>query len=259
MKKNYFDLSGRTAVITGAGSGLGRTMAVGLAQYGANVTALDLNKDTAEETAEMVRAEGQKALAVQCDVTSVEQVSAAIARTVEQFGTIDVLINSAAATKYVPSLEFNVDDWMHVVNVNLKGSFICCQAAGRVMAKQKKGSIINMSSIYGIAGVERGISPYATSKAGINGLTRMLAVEWGPLGIRVNAMVPCQFRSKGFEQVLGRFPDPPAMLKSMVDKIPLGRIGEPDEIVGSTVYLASDASAMVTGHLLYIDGGFLAR
>jgi NAD(P)-dependent dehydrogenase (short-subunit alcohol dehydrogenase family) len=127
------------------------------------------------------------------------------------------------------------------------------------MARNKTGSIINMSSIYGIAGVERGISPYATSKAGINGLTRMLAVEWGSLGIRVNAIAPCQFRSAGFEQVLSRFPDPQAMLKGMISNIPLGRIGEPDETVGAALFLGSDASSMVTGHTLYLDGGFLAR
>jgi len=259
MGKNYFDLSGRVAVITGAGGGLGRVMAAGLAQYGARIVAADLSADGAQETAGLVQKEGQEALAIQCDVSSQNDVDQVVARTVEKFGTIDILINSAAATKYCSSLTIAVEDWMHVIDVNLKGTFMCCQAAGRVMEKKKKGSIINMSSIYGIAGVERGISAYATSKGGINGLTRMLAVEWAPLGIRVNAIVPCQFRSWGFEVTLSRFPDPQAMLKKMEANIPLGRVGEPDEIVGGVLYLASDASSMVTGDLLYIDGGYLAR
>lgn len=259
MGKNYFDLSGRTAVVTGSGSGLGRAMAIGLAQYGANVVCTDANAVTAKETAELVKKEGRQALDIQCDVTSQEDVAKAIASTVEKFGTVDVMVNSAGLSKYVPSLDYPIDEWMRVIEVNVKGTFICCQAAGRVMAKNKKGSIINMSSIYGIAGVERGISPYATSKAGINGLTRMLAVEWGSLGIRVNAIAPCQFRSPGFDLVVSKFPDPQAMLKSMISNIPLGRVGEPEEIVGGALYLASDASSMVTGHILYIDGGFLAR
>ena len=259
MKKNVFDLSGRVAVLTGAGGGLGQVMAAGLAQYGADVVCTDANAEGVAVAAELVKKEGREALGIQCDVADQEDIDNVVARTVEKFGTIDIWVNSAAVTTYVPSLTISIDDWMHVINVNLKGTFMCCQAAGRVMEKNKKGSIINLSSIFGIAGSGRANAAYGISKAGIDGITRMLAVEWAPLGIRVNSIAPCQFRSWGFEITLSKFPDPEAMLQSMKANIPLGRPGEPEEIIGGVVYLASDASSMVTGDTLYIDGGFLAR
>jgi NAD(P)-dependent dehydrogenase (short-subunit alcohol dehydrogenase family) len=168
-------------------------------------------------------------------------------------------VNSAGITKHVPPGEFRMTDWMHIIDVNLKGTFMCCQAVGRVMEKNHKGSIINLTSILGIVGVGRGNSAFSASKGGVNGLTRDLAIEWAPCGIRVNAIAPCQFESPSFRKAIQEFPDPDALLEKIVSNIPLGRIGRTEEIIGTAVYLASDASSMVTGHIIHLDGGYLAR
>jgi len=195
---------------------------------------------------------------VRCDVSSQEDVDNLVARTIEKFGDIDILVNSAGITKHVPPGDFLMKDWMRIIEVNLKGTFMCCQAVGRVMEKNKKGSIINLTSILGLVGVGRGNSAFAASKGGVNGLTRELAIEWAPYGIRVNAIAPCQF-NPGVQNALLEFPNPEALLKKIIDNIPLGRVGEADEIVGTAVYLASEASSMVTGHIVHLDGGYLAR
>lgn len=259
MDSNIFDLSGRIALISGAGGeGFGRSMAAGFARFGADVVCADVSLEGAEKNAELVRQEGGKALAVRCDVSSQEDVENMVAATVKEFGTIDVLVNSAGITKHVPPTEFDMVDWMRIIEVNLKGTFMCCRAAGRIMLKKGKGSIISISSILGSAGTGRGNSAYAASKGGIDALTRELAIEWAGSGIRVNAIAPCQF-NPGVQAALDEFPDPDALKNRMLDNIPVGRIGEADEIVGSAVYLASDASSMVTGHIIHLDGGYLAR
>jgi NAD(P)-dependent dehydrogenase (short-subunit alcohol dehydrogenase family)/mannose-6-phosphate isomerase-like protein (cupin superfamily) len=256
--KNLFDLTGRVAIITGV-EGLGRSMARGFADFGAAVVCADIDPNVAKKTAELVKQAGREALDVQCDVTSQKDVDALVARTLEKFGNIDILVNSAGITKHVPPSEFRMEDWMRIIDVNLKGTFLCCQAVGRIMEKNRKGSIINITSILGVVGVGRGNSAFAASKGGVNGLTRELAIEWAPCGIRVNAIAPCQFESPAFRKAIGEFPDPDALLKKIISNIPLGRIGETDEIIGTAVYLASDASSMVTGHIVYLDGGYLAR
>jgi NAD(P)-dependent dehydrogenase (short-subunit alcohol dehydrogenase family) len=192
-------------------------------------------------------------------VSNQKDVNNLVARTMEKFGTIDILINNAGTTKHVPPSDFLIEDWMHIIDVNLKGTFMCCQAVGRIMEKNKKGSIINITSILGLVGGGRGNSAFAASKGGVNGLTRELAIEWAPCGIRVNAIAPCQFHSPGFNKAIHEFPDPESLLKKIISNIPLGRIGESDEIIGTAVYLASEASSMVTGHIVHLDGGYLAR
>ena len=256
--KNLFDLSGRVAVITGV-AGLGRSMARGFADFGAAVVCADSDPNIAKEAAELVKKAGGKALDVRCDVTSQADVDTLVARTLEKFGDIDILVNSAGTTKHVPPRDFLLEDWMHVIDVNLKGTFLCCQAVGRIMEKNRKGSIVNLTSILGVVGVGRGNSAFAASKGGVNGLTHELAIEWAPYGIRVNAIAPCQFESPAFRKAIHEFPDPDALLAKIITNIPLGRIGKSDEIIGTAVYLASDASSMVTGHIVYLDGGYLAR
>lgn len=258
MGKNIFDLSGQVAIITGAGNGLGRSIAVGFARHGANVVCADIDSEGMEATAELVKKEGQQALVIHCDVSSQEDVDNLVAHTMEEFGDIDILVNSAGITKHVPPSDFLMKDWMHVIEVNLKGTFMCCQAVGRIMEKNKKGNIINLTSILGLVGVGRGNSAFAASKGGMNGLTRELAIEWAPCGIRVNAIAPCQFKTPGFDKAIDEFPNPEPLLEKMKSKIPLGRIGESDEIIGTAVYLASEASSMVTGHIVHLDGGYLA-
>ena len=258
MSKNIFDLSGRVAIITGAGSGFGRSIAVGFAWYGANVVCADIDTQGMEETTELVKKENQEALVIHCDVTNQEDVDNLVAATMEKFGNIDILVNSAGITKHVPPSDFLMKDWMYVIEVNLKGTFMCCQAVGRIMEKKRKGNIINITSLLGLVGVGRGNSAFAASKGGVNGLTRELAIEWAPCGIRVNAIAPCQFQTPGFDKAIHEFPDPEPLLEKMKSKIPLGRIGESDEIIGTAVYLASEASSMVTGHIVHLDGGYLA-
>ena len=258
MGKNIFDLSGRVAIITGAGSGFGRSIAVGFAWYGANVVCADIDTRGMEVTTELVKKEGKRSLVIHCDVTNQEDVDNLVAHTMQKFGNVDILVNSAGTSKHVPPSDFLMKDWMHVIEVNLKGTFMCCQAVGRIMEKNKKGNIINLTSILGLVGVGRGNSAFAASKGGVNGLTRELAIEWAPCGIRVNAIAPCQFKTPGFDKAIDEFPDPEPLLEKMKSKIPLGRIGESDEIIGTAVYLASEASSMVTGHIVHLDGGYLA-
>lgn len=258
MGKNIFDLTGQLAIITGGGSGLGRSMAVGFAWYGANVVCADVNIQGAEETAELVRKEGQEALAVCCDVTNQENVDNLVAVTMEKFSTIDILVNSAGITKHVPPSDFLMKDWMHIINVNLKGTFMCCQAVGRIMEKNKKGNIINITSLLGVIGVGGGNSAYCASKAGIIGMTRDLAIEWALCGIRVNAIAPCPFKTPMLDKAIEESPDPEPLVAGIKSRIPMGRIGESDEIIGTAVYLASEASSMVTGHVVHLDGGYLA-
>ena len=252
---NMFSLVGQVALVTGGVGGLGRPIAVGLAAAGATVVVADLTLDQADGVLAEIAATGQTGLALPLDVTSATAVQTVINRLLTDFGRIDILVNCHGVTKRLPSVDFLEADWDQIIDVNLKGTFLCCQRVGRVMIRQGRGSIINLASIGGLVGLPTSVA-YCASKGGVVQLTRTLGVEWAPLGVRVNAIAPSSFNTPMVRRVLDAEPE---YRERVVSKIPIGRIAEAEEIVGSVIYLASAASSMVTGAILAVDGGYTAQ
>lgn len=255
-----FDLSGRVALVTGAGGALGSRMAVGLATFGADVVCVEPTVAQSDATVAAVRQTGRNAVGLACDVRVSAQVRAAVSDAENALGPIEILINAAGTGANHPAEEFPDEVWADQLALNLSGTFYFCRAAGRGMLARGRGSIINISSIAGAVGLGRGSAGYTASKGGVNNLTRELALEWAPRNVRVNAIMPCQFKTPANMRLL----EHPTyggeqLMQRWVNNIPLGRLGETDEIVGPVVFLASDAAAMVTGHILAVDGGYLAR
>ena len=242
------------AVVTGAGSGIGRAIAASLAEQGYRLALLDVDSERARETAELV----QGAVAVfDCDVADEKRVADAFSKIDGQFGRVDLLVNNAVVpVPRVHPQDLALADWQRTLDVNLTGYFLCAQAAGRRMiAAGRGGSIVNISSINGSSALGRGNLAYSITKGGVNMLTRELAVEWAPHGIRVNAVQPCQTRTPKLVEALE---GSPAGAEDMLRGIPLGRFAEPDEIAAAVVFLASPEASMITGALLPVDGGNLA-
>ena len=258
--RDLFDLSGRTALITGAGSGFGEAMALGFAEFGCDIVAADISFEKAKDTAARVEKLGREALALRMDVGWPEEVHAGFKIAAERFSRLDILVNSAGISPHEPAEDTAIETWDRGIDVNLRGTFLCCQESARRMLPSGKGSIVNISSISGHAGWLRGMSVYSASKGGMDALTRQLAIEWAKRGIRVNSIAPCQFMTPGLREVMDdpQF-DPAKLMQTWTENIPVGRVGEAWEIVGPALFLASDASSMVTGVCLPVDGGYLAR
>lgn len=251
--KALFSLEGRVAIVTGAASGLGQAIAEGLAEAGAFVVAADVQRAATEEVAASIGSD--RALGVEVDVTDRSQVEAMVGQAVQARGRIDVLVNSAGIGARGKAEEYPQQLWNEVLAVNLTGTFACCQAVGRRMLAAGSGSIVNIASIGGLVGYAGSLG-YQASKGGVVQLTRTLGVEWAGRGVRVNAIAPCTFETAVVARQRAAEPD---LYPAMVARIPLGRFGKPAEIVGPALFLASDASSMVTGTILTVDGGYTAQ
>jgi NAD(P)-dependent dehydrogenase (short-subunit alcohol dehydrogenase family) len=239
-----FDLTGRVAIVTGGTRGIGLAMARGLKECGATVVVTDIVDRGLDEGLDFLL----------CDLRKPEEVTSMVGRVVERYGRIDILINNAAVGFQKPATEMSVEDWEEVLRINVTGAFLTCREVGKVMLKQKKGRIINIGSNYGSIGVPHFLA-YGVSKAAVIHLSRVLAVEWAREGIRVNTISPSATKT---ERTRGRLDKPE--LKSHYERLfPVGRTLETEDLVGAAIFLASDASEMVTGQNLNVDGGYLSR
>jgi len=249
--KKLFDLSGRVAIITGGSIGLGRQMAEGLAEMGADLVLCARKKERCEQAAEELKQLGVKTLALACDVKDLDQIRDVVQQAASEFGRIDVLINNAGTAWGAPVEEMRLEHWNKVIETNLTGTFLFSQAVGRFMVRQRRGKIINMASVAGMRGAPAEFQAigYHASKGGVIAFTKDLACKWGIHNIQVNAIAPGWFPTRMSEVMIERNRD--AFLK----KIPLGRFGSDHDLKGAAVFLASDASNFVTGHVLVVDGG----
>jgi NAD(P)-dependent dehydrogenase (short-subunit alcohol dehydrogenase family) len=250
-----FDLSGQTALVTGAARGLGRAVSLAMAHAGADVALGLRDANTAADLAREIESMGRKACRLQMDILHLDQIFPAIDDVVTRFGRLDILVNNAGVAPENPAQDVREEDFDLTLAVNLKGTFFASQAAGRVMIRQNYGRIINMGSQAGFAALPSE-SVYCMTKAGISQLTKCLAVEWGKYNITVNAVAPTFIRTPGTEQALAN----PVFHADVVERIAaLHRIGEPMEVAGAIVFLASPAASLITGETILIDGGWTAR
>ena len=250
-----FRVDGKIALITGGTRGLGRTMAAALAEAGADIAITGRTMAPSEQAAnELAAASGRRCRAYQADVTSSADVERLAAAVDSDFGRVDILINNAGTNIRGPLEQLTEADWDTVVDTNLKGPFLCARAIGPGMVRRGWGRVINIGSVLGVIALA-GRAPYASSKAGIINLTRVLALEWAGTGVTANALCPGAFGTEMNRQLL----DDPVKYAEFVKRIPMGRWGEPDELAGAVVFLASDASSYVTGSSLFVDGGWTAR
>jgi gluconate 5-dehydrogenase len=251
MPTGLFDLSGRTAIVTGASRGLGLEMAEGLAEAGAALMICARRDEWLRPALESLRARGFAAEGMRCDVSEPSDVQAVVSRTVEVFGQIDILVNNAGVSWGARPEDMPLDKWRKVIDINLTGAFLFAQAAGRNMLERRSGRIINVASAAGLHASVRGphYAAYAASKAGVLGLTRELAASWGPHGIRVNAIAPGFFRSRLTDGVITEI-EP--RLNAFA---PLQRVGMSGELKGVAVFLAAEASSYITGQVILVDGG----
>jgi len=250
---NLFDLTGKVAVVTGASKGLGKAMSMGLAKAGADLVLCARDLGDLNAVAREIEQVGRRALPVQTDVLQSESVQSMVDRAVREFKRIDILVNNAGVNVRKPVVEFEEDDWDLVVDTNLKGYFLVARAVGRQMIEQRKGKIINIASILGAVGLPNQVA-YASSKGGIIQMTKVMAIEWAPYNITVNAIGPTYFETP----LVARLRDDPERYQFIVDRTPMKRWGQPEELEGIVIFLASKASDFITGQTIFIDGGWTA-
>ncbi|MBN2401638.1 MAG: SDR family oxidoreductase [Spirochaetes bacterium] len=252
MGNTKFDLTGKSAIVTGGGKGIGRAIALGLAASGASVVVAARTKQEIDSVADEITKSGGRAIAVPADLTVNEQLENLVSTAVSSFGSIDILVNNAARSFMRSLLDMREDGWDKVFDTNVKSVWLLSRIAARHMMEKKSGSIINITTV-GAERTEPGMSAYNTSKAALKMLTRCMAREWAEYGIRVNAVGPAITRTE-FSKPIWSNPD---IAKKMIAGIPMGRLAEPEEIVGAVLFLVSGAAGFVTGQSIYVDGGNL--
>ena len=250
------ELKNKVAIITGARRGMGRSHALILARAGAKVVVSDISLEDCQKVVKEIEKGKGQALAVKCDVTKKKEVEEMVRKTVEKFGKVDILVNNAGITQFVPFLEITEEEWDRTLDINLKGYFLCAQAVTKEMVKQKSGVIINISSVaMGQQGIGLPtIAHYCASKGGIVGMTEALAVELAPFNIRVNAISPGMIETP----MIDPLKQDPKTMEAMLARVPMHRVGKPEEVSNLVLFLASNESSYMTGSTVVIDGGWLA-
>jgi NAD(P)-dependent dehydrogenase (short-subunit alcohol dehydrogenase family) len=249
-------LKDKVAIITGARRGMGRTHALALVEEGAKVVVSDISLEDCQKVVDEIKSAGGEAIAIKCDVTKKQEVEKMVKDTLDKFGKIDILVNNAGIAEFKAFLEMTEEEWNRTLDINLKGYFFCAQACAKEMAKQKSGAIVNISSIaMGQVGVGFSqITHYCASKGGIVGMTEALAVELAPYNIRVNAIAPGVIDTPMIDSTK----QDPKTMEAMLARVPMHRVGKPEEVSNAVVFLASDKASYVTGSVIVVDGGYLA-
>ena len=249
---NRFDLSGKVAIVTGASTGLGKGMSLGLAEAGADLVLVDYVSSA--ETAEEIKAMDRKAITIVADLMNIGPIQSIVNETIRTFGKVDVLVNNAGIIRRTPAIDFSEKDWDDVMAINSKTVFFFCQAVARDMMKRKYGKIINISSLLAFQGGIL-VPSYAASKGAVAQVTKALANEWAQHGITINAIAPGYMATNNTKALR----EDPVRSKAILDRIPAGRWGTPDDLKGPVMFLASQASDYMNGHVLVVDGGWMAR
>jgi NAD(P)-dependent dehydrogenase (short-subunit alcohol dehydrogenase family) len=244
-------LTGKVALVVGGHGGIGKAIALGLADAGADVAVASRNLAALQAAAKEIGSKGKKSLAVAVDIVDEKQVKAMVESVLKAYPRIDILVNAAGLAIRYPAEGFPIDEWQKVMDINARGVFLCCQAVGKVMLAQKSGKIVNLSSVRGHYGFPSGYSAYGPSKGAVDTLTRTLACEWAKSNVLVNAVAPTIVETDLTRSALAN----PAFAKQMIDRIPMGRWASTEDVVGPCIFFASDAANFVTGQILYIDGG----
>lgn len=253
--KDIFKLDGKIAIVTGGAGGIGEALAIGLGIHGATVVVSSRNEESIAAVAKKItEASGNEAVAIASDVTDEASVQKMVDAVVEKYGRIDILVNAMGINIKRDAFEYPMEEWDKIFQVNVKGTMIACKVVGKVMRDQKRGAIVNLSSVRGIRGYTGGNTGYCATKGAVELITKALALEWAPHNIRVNALGPALVITPGTKHIA----ENPELAKKYAAAVPLGRIGMPEDMAGAVIFLVSDAAGFVTGQTIYVDGGLTA-